>query len=161
MSESVSAYSALPEMLTQRRLTVADILRRLQSKGLKFDKKTLYRLASPEPMQTINIPVVGALCRELNVSLGDLITLTPPKPQLHRIDEKTQRRLDELMTRNTEGKLSAAERRELAELGAHVESLSLANARLLARQKVNGAAAPTARAQRTGGARGSAQRSRS
>lgn len=148
MSEAVSAYSALPEMLTKRRLTVADILRRLQSKGLKFDKKTLYRLASPEPMQTINIPVVGALCRELNVSLAELISFHPPAPKLHRIDEKTQRRLDALMTRNTEGKLTAAERRELAELGDEVEKLSLANARILARQKANGSSSNGSRARR-------------
>jgi DNA-binding Xre family transcriptional regulator len=137
MKATVSAYSALPEMLRQRRLSVADIYRRLQSQGLKFDKKTLYRLASPEPMQTINIPVIGALCRELNVALGDLISFTPRQPKLHRIDEKTQKRLDELMTRNTEGKLTARERKELEELGEAVERLSFENAQLLARH--NGA----------------------
>ena len=137
MNVTVSAYSALPEMLRQRRLSVADIYRRLQDKGLRFDKKTLYRLASPEPMQSISIPVVGALCRELNVGLGDLISFTPRKPKLHRIDEKTQKRLDELMTRNTEGELTARERKELEELGNLVERLSFENAQLLARH--NGA----------------------
>lgn len=134
MNVTASAYSALPEMLNQRRLSVADICRRLQSKGLKFDKKTLYRLARPEPMQTISIPVVGALCQELNVSLGELISLTPPKRKLHRIDGKTQKRLDELMTRNTEGELTAKERKELEELGELVERLSFENAQLLARR---------------------------
>jgi DNA-binding Xre family transcriptional regulator len=120
-------------MLRQRRLSVADIYRKLQSKGLKFDKKTLYRLASPEPMQTINVPVIGALCRELNIGLSDLISFTPRQPKLHRIDEKTQKRLDDLMTRNTEGKLTARERKELEQLGARVERLSFENAQLLAR----------------------------
>ncbi len=137
MNETASAYSALPQMLSQRRLTVADIFRSLQSKGLKFDKKTLYRLASPEPMQTINIPVVGALCRELNVGLGELISFNPPRPKLQRINPKMQRRLDELMTRNTEGKLNARERKELEHLGHQAEQLSLENARLLARHNGN------------------------
>jgi hypothetical protein len=133
MDAIVSAYSALPEVLRRRRMTVADIYRKLLSQGLKFDKKTLYRLASPKPMQTINIPVIGALCRELDITLGELISLTPHETKLQRIDEKTQRRLDELMTRNTEGELTAKERKELEELGELVERLSFQNAQLLAR----------------------------
>ena len=44
----------------------------------------------------------------------------------------TQVRLDELMSKNTEGTLDDAERRELDQLGRMVEDLSLENARLLA-----------------------------
>ena len=53
-------------------------------------------------------------------------------PRLQRIDAATQERLDELMGKNTEGTLNAAERRELDKLGRLVEKLSLENARLLA-----------------------------
>jgi len=54
------------------------------------------------------------------------------KPELHRIDEKTQERLFFLMGKNNEGKLSDREARELAELGDYAEKLSLENARILA-----------------------------
>lgn len=126
------AYSTFPDLLAKLHLTVAEAHQRLLQRGFKFDKKTLYRLASREPIQTINAPVIGAVCEEFDISLGELLTWERPTPKLHRIDAKTQGRLDYLMAKNTEGTLTAAERKELATLGETVERLSLENARMLA-----------------------------
>jgi DNA-binding Xre family transcriptional regulator len=126
------AYSRLSGILTTHRFTVADLCKRLSAKGVLFDRKTIYRLAGFKPMQTINAPVLGAVCEELNVGVGDVIAWEPSKPELHRIDEKTEKRLSLLMGKNNEGKLTAAEARELAELGDYAEKLSLENARILA-----------------------------
>ena len=127
------AYSTFPDLLAELRLTVTDVHERLLARGLKFDKKTLYRLASHEPLQTISAAVVGAVCEEFAIGLGELLVWERPSPKLHKIDAKTQARLDGLMEKNNEGKITAAERRELATLGETVERLSLENARLLAR----------------------------
>jgi len=134
MNGTKYAYSALPSLLLKQRLTVAELYKRLEARGLHFDRKSVYRLAGSEPLQTLNMPLVGAVCEELGVSLQQLISLGQPAPKLARIDNATQDRLDDLMSRNTEGKLTAKERRELETLVDEVERLSLENARLLARQ---------------------------
>jgi DNA-binding Xre family transcriptional regulator len=126
------AYSQLSRILTTRGFTAADLCRRLAEKGIPFDRKTVYRLAGFKPMQTINASVLGAICEELNVGVGEVIGWKPSKPELHRIDDQTQQRLSYLMSRSNEGKLTGAEATELAELGAHAEKLSLENARILA-----------------------------
>lgn len=128
------AYSALPQLLSERRLTVADMHKRLLERGFRFDKKTLYRLISSAPLHRIDTPVMGAICKEFKVGLNDLLVWEPVKPKLHRIDAGTQERLDFLMEKNNEGTLNAAERRELLKLGEMVERLSLENARLVASQ---------------------------
>lgn len=130
--KSALAYSRLGSILAQQHRTVAGFIEKLNTKGIFLDKKTVYRLAGPKPIQTINTRVLGVVCDELNVGVGDLITWQQPQPGLQRIDEKTQQRLSELMGRNNEGVLTAAEAKELAELGAYAEKLSLENARLLA-----------------------------
>ena len=127
------AYSTFPDLLAQLKLTVTDVHERLCARGLKFDKKTLYRLASHEPLQTINAPVVGAVCEEFKIGLGELLVWERPSPKLHKIDAKTQARLNDLMGKNNEGTITAAERNELSTLGETVERLSLENARLLSR----------------------------
>jgi len=126
------AYSTLPEILVKERLTVADVYARLRTSGFKCDKKTLYRLASRKPIQSINAPIIKALCMELKTDLGKLLVWDPPKLKLHRIDEKTQGRLDYLMGKNTEGTLVKREREELEELAERVERLSFENAQMLA-----------------------------
>jgi DNA-binding Xre family transcriptional regulator len=126
------AYSRLSRILATQRFTVADLCKRLSQKGIPFDRKTVYRLAGFKPMQTINAPILGAVCEELNIGVGDIIAWEPSKPELLRIDEKTQERLSYLMAGNNEGPLTADEARELAELGDYAEKLSLENARILA-----------------------------
>ena len=97
----------------------------------------MYRLARSEPIRTLNLPVVAAVSHALELSdPGELIQWSAAASplRLQRIDEATQKRLDELMDRNTEGRLTAAERREFEKLGELVEKLSLENASLLAQQ---------------------------
>jgi DNA-binding Xre family transcriptional regulator len=157
------AYSRLSRILITHRFTVAELCKRLSEKGVSFDRKTVYRLAGFKPMQTINAPVLGAVCEELNVSVGDIIAWEPAKPELHQIDAKTQERLSFLMGRNNEGQLTESEARELAELGDYAERLSLENARILAdaataaknrqsRPQMPAAAIPAGRKSRKGSA---------
>jgi DNA-binding Xre family transcriptional regulator len=127
-----AAYSRLSRILTDRRFTVADLCKRLTEKGVEFDRKSIYRLAGFKPMQTINAPILGAVCEELDIGVGEIIAWEPSRPELHRIDEKTQDRLTFLMDRSNDGQLSDSEARELAELGDYAEKLSLENARILA-----------------------------
>lgn len=134
MQEVRFAYSTLPDLLAELQLTVTELHQRLLRRGFKFDRKTLYRLATREPLQTINAPVVGALCAEFKIGLDDLLTWEKPRPKLHRIAAETQARLDELMAKNNEGTLTAREKKDLAGLGETVERLSLENARMLATQ---------------------------
>ena len=127
---------AVSKFLARQRLTVADLVRRMEDSGFRFDKKTIYRLASDAPVRNLNLPVVAAIGRVLKLSdpgkLIDWSTSSAQPPRLQRIDADTQVRLDELMGKNTEGTLDAVERRELDKLGRLVEKLSLENARLLA-----------------------------
>ena len=93
-------------------------------------------MASGEPVRTLNLEAVAAIGRALKLrDPGKLILWTPassPSPRLRRINAETQARLDELMSKNTEGNLTTTERRELERLGRQVEKLSLENAHLLA-----------------------------
>lgn len=132
--ETTYAYSIFPQLLNRKRLTVANVHKRLLARGFRFNKKTLYRLTSPEPLLRINTPVMGAICKEFKVGLDDLLVWEPVKPKLHRIDPRTQERLDLLMEKNNDGTITEAERKELLKLGEMAERLSLENARLLANQ---------------------------
>lgn len=136
MAEKFTVRSAVPKFLARQHLSVADLVRRMEEQGFRFDKKTIYRLASDAPVRNLNLPVVAAIGRVLKLSdpgqLIDWSVAFGEPPRLQRIDAATQARLDELMSKNTEGTLDAAERRELDRLGRLVEKLSLENARLLA-----------------------------
>ncbi len=132
MAEHLFVRSAVHKFLAQKQLTVADLMRRMRDGGFRFDKKTIYRLASDEPVRHLNLRAVAAIGRVLQLSNPGKLIIWPATPRLQRIDTATQERLDELMGKNTEGTLSAAERRELDKLGRLVERLSLENAQLLA-----------------------------
>jgi hypothetical protein len=54
-------------------------------------------------------------------------------PKLRKFPAAKQRRLDELLEKNSEGTISGNERRRLEQLVAEAEELMVANARLLAR----------------------------
>ncbi len=150
MVEKLLVRSAVPKFLARQRLTVADLVRRMEDSGFRFDKKTIYRLASDAPMRNLNMPVVAAIGRVLKLSdpgkLIDWSTSLGQPSRLQRIDADTQARLDELMGKNTEGTLDTAERRELGKLGRLVEKLSLENARLLASHGSTSNGATTKRA---------------
>jgi len=135
MSGKAVAYSRLPEILSERRSTVADLLKKLTGKGAVFDKKTLYRLASHQPLQSVSLPIMKALCEELKVGLDDVISWNPPRIRLQRIDERSQERLGVLMEKNNEGTLTARERLEMKKLGEYAERISLENAKTLAKMR--------------------------
>jgi hypothetical protein len=54
-------------------------------------------------------------------------------PKLRKFPVAKQRRMDELLDKNREGVITAAERSRLEQLVAEAEQLMVANARLLAR----------------------------
>lgn len=135
MTEMPTVRLKLSSILSENGMSVADLIRRIETSGYCFDKKTVYRMASEQALQTLNLPILAAIGRVLEMSdPGKLIQWSPSESgRLQRIDAGTQARLDELMAKNTEGELDAAERVEFEKLGRRVENLSLENARLLAR----------------------------
>jgi hypothetical protein len=106
--------------------------------------KSLYRLAEDAPVQKIDLRIVGAICRSLGVALGDLITFDKPKAQFRRLASKTQLRLDALMEKNNEGRLTAAERKEFLALAGQAHRLSLENARTLLAERQRAEVRPAA-----------------
>jgi hypothetical protein len=57
----------------------------------------------------------------------------PYPPTVKKLPAAKQRRLDELLEKNSEGTITPAEKTRLAHLVAEAEQLMVANARLLAR----------------------------
>ena len=134
-----AAYSRLRFVLAGMNMTVFQLHRRLEEAGFPVNIKSLYRLTSEEPLRKIDLGIAAALCMACNVTLGELITLEQPPRQLRRLDARTQSRLDELMSKNNDGKLTVGEKREFAELAEKAHKLSLDNARLLqAERRRNG-----------------------
>jgi hypothetical protein len=127
----LQAYSRLPLVLAGMNLTVFQLHRRLEEAGFPVNIKSLYRLASEEPLQKIDLRIAAAICRVCNVALGELITLEKPQNRLRQLDGRTQRRLEVLMSKNNDGKLTAIEKREFTQLAEKAHRLSLQNARLL------------------------------
>jgi len=125
------AYSTLGLILARQNLSVLALQRKLAEAGVAVNIKSLYRLADSTPLQKIDLHIVGPICKVCGVDLGELISFEKPKAQLRRLDEKTQARLDELMTKNNEGKLTAKERKEFDSLAERVHALSMENARTL------------------------------
>jgi hypothetical protein len=106
--------------------------------------KSLYRLASEEPLQKVDLRIAAAICGACGVDLAELITFEKPRAQLRRMDAKMQTRLEELMARNNEGKLTAGEKKEFAQLAEKAHRISLENARVLKAERQR-AARPQAR----------------
>lgn len=127
------AYSRLAELMQARQLTIGQFQKKLTAKGHHFDPKTLYRLASDKPLLNISAPVIRAVCETLDVEIGRLIVWEPPAPKLGRINIKTQKRLDYLMSKSNEGELAGDERTELEALVIEMERLSIQNAKILAK----------------------------
>ena len=125
------AFSRLGLILSQRNLSVLALQRKLEDAGAPVNVKSLYRLAEDAPLQKIDLRIAAAICKACGLELGDLISFEKPQAQLQRLDAKTQSRLDALMEKNNDGKLSAAERKEFSALADHAHALSMANARLL------------------------------
>ncbi len=74
----------------------------------------------------------GELTAMLDASIPASAQSVPANLKLHRVNGKAQKRLAWLMERNNEAPLTENEAAELASLGKYAETLSLANAQLLA-----------------------------
>jgi len=130
------AYSRLKDVLLQQHLSVPELHRRIQRQGLRINVKSLYRLSNAEqPVERLDLRVAGIICQVCQVPLSELITFERSRQRLRRLSAANQKRLDTLMTKNNEGILTAAERGELKELVREAETLTLENARALARQR--------------------------
>jgi DNA-binding Xre family transcriptional regulator len=125
------AYSRLGLILARENVTVLGLQRKLAASGVPVNVKSLYRLMEEAPLQKIDLRIVAAICTAFGIGLGDLISFEKPKAQLVRLDEKTQARLDALMSKNNEGLLTAAERKEFLALADQAHRMSIENARIL------------------------------
>jgi Cro/C1-type HTH DNA-binding domain len=132
----VLAYSRLKRVLGEQNLSVPELHRRIQKRGLRINLKSLYRLVhDEEPLARLDMRVAGAVCEVCQVPLSDLISFTPLKAKLQRLSGMKQKRLDVLMAKNNDGKLNRDEHEELRSLVKVAEEITLTNARILAGQR--------------------------
>ena len=129
------AWSTLPNLLAEKNLTVADLHQILQKRGFEVNKKSLYRLAAPEPIQKLDTAIIRAICEALEVRLQDLIQFQKPKFELKRLETRSQQELDRLMDKNNQGKLTKTEQARFKALLDEVQRISLFNAKALLNQK--------------------------
>jgi hypothetical protein len=125
------AYSKLGLILARENVSVLGLQRKLAAAGVPVNVKSLYRLVEDTPLQKIDLRIAAAVCQLFRVALGDLITFEKPNTRLRRLAPKTQARLDTLMSRNNEGQLTAAERKEFVILADQAHRMSMENARTL------------------------------
>jgi len=131
------AWSRLKFLLDQRHLTTADLVRRVSDQGDRVNAKSLYRLADPEePLEKVDMRVIGAICQALHVGVGDLLTFDEPVV-IEEYSASKQARMDALLARHKGGDapLSSEERAELHALVAEAETVALGNARRLANRR--------------------------
>ena len=132
----MQAYSRLKRVLDQRRMTVPELHKRIEQVGMNVNLKSLYRLSKEhQPLERLDLRVAGAICQVCEVPLSELITFEMPKRRLQRFSAAKQKRLDALMTKNNQGQLTNAESEELRALVREAEEMTLANARVLMRQR--------------------------
>jgi hypothetical protein len=132
----VRAFSRLNHLLGEHNWTVPELHRRLHQRGLRVNLKSLYRLNDDRrPLERLDLRVAGAVCQVFQVPLSGLITFEEVGEKLRRLPAARQRRLDTLMARNNDGRLSAAERAELGQLVREAEAITLHNARVLSGQR--------------------------
>jgi len=130
------AYSRLKRVLSELKITVPELHRRILSRGIRVNLKSLYRLSNEhQPIERLDLRVAGAICEVCEVALSDLITFETVVENLRRLEAKKQKRLSTLMAKNNDGLLTKNEREELQALVREVEDLSLQNARVLHRQR--------------------------
>ena len=139
----VHAFSQLKRVLGERKLSIPQLQRRLEERGLIVNLKSLYRLAKDDqPLERLNLRVAGMICQVCDVSLSKLIAFELTDIRLRRLSTAKQRRLDVLMDRNNQGQLTSAERKELQVLVRDAEEIALSNARKLAGQRQSMASLP-------------------
>jgi hypothetical protein len=132
------AYSRLRIVLARLNVTVFQLHRQLVESGFAVNIKSLYRLASEQPLQKIDLRIAAAICRACDVDLAELISLEKPRSQLRQLDAKLQARLEELMEKNNDGKLTAQDKKEFGQLAQRAHRISLENARTLQAERPPG-----------------------
>jgi hypothetical protein len=132
----VQAFSQLKRVLGERGMSVPELHRRLEQQGLSVNLKSLYRLVKDDrPLERLNLRVAGLICQVCEVPLSRLIAFEMEDVRLRRLSAAKQLRLDELMAGHNEGRLTAAQRKELQGLVRETEQIALDNARRLARRR--------------------------
>jgi len=130
------AYSRLRKILDERRLSVPELHRRLQQQDRGVNIKSLYRLNdAQQPLTRLDLRVAGAICQLCDVTLADLVDFSAQGAKLATLAVEKQDRLDTLMDKNNQGKLSRREQRELQDLVRETQDITLHNARILAQQQ--------------------------
>lgn len=121
----VAVYPRLSELLRAKELTVAELERQIENRyGLSVDPKTLYRLASAQPVQRADLEIAGAAAAILGVGLGDLFDVQAVPVGDHHEGDATElssdesSRLAQLFERQSRGTLAQAEQDELETLVA-------------------------------------------
>lgn len=128
-----TGYSQLGSILQQQALTPADLVRRVSEQGDRVNPKSLYRLAdSQEPLEKVDMRVIGAVCHALSVQIGDLLTFDTPK-LIETMPSARQARLDLLAAHRHSAGLTDGERDELEALLDEAEAMARGNARRLAK----------------------------
>jgi hypothetical protein len=105
--------------LLDKNLTVADLERQISDRfGLEVDRRALQRLTYAEPLERVELDLVGAAAVVLNVGLGDLFELEVSAPgaegtEMGDLGPDQSRRLAALLDRRARQGLSTAEQGEL------------------------------------------------
>lgn len=134
----LQAYSRLDQLLNQHKMSIPELQKRIEQRGVHVNLKSLYRLNKRhQPLQRLDLRVAGAICQEFEVSLADLIDFQKENNQLANLPIDKQQRLEELMAKNNEGCLTSTQSEELRDLVHEAEQVTLHNARLLAKQHMN------------------------
>jgi hypothetical protein len=132
----VQAFSQLKRVLGERKLTIAQLQRRLEEQGLIVNLKSLYRLSrEDQPLERLNLRVAGMICQVCDIPLSKLIAFESTDVRLRRLPASKQKQLDTLMETSNRGRLTASERKELQVLVRDAEEIALGNARKLASQR--------------------------
>ena len=88
------AFSRLKWVLERQGLTTADLVRRVSEQGDRINAKSLYRLADPEePLEKVDMRVIGAVCQALSVDIGDILTFNEPEI-IEQFGAEKQARMD-------------------------------------------------------------------
>jgi DNA-binding Xre family transcriptional regulator len=131
------AYSRLKITLERQGLSTADLVRRVSEQGDRVNAKSIYRLADPEePLEKVDMRVVGAVCQALEIGISDLLTFEEPEI-IEQFPLEKQQRMDVLMARHAGAHepLSSAEMADLQTLVQEAEEVALRNARRLANRR--------------------------
>lgn len=133
-------YSRLNGILSKREISVIELYRQLKKNKIHVNIKSLYRLNNPLlPIEKINTKIAGQICDLLKIDLSSLFIFRPKLDltRMRSLSSDKQSRLDILLDKNRERRISQVEELELKTLIEETEQLMLLNAQILAEQRKN------------------------